>query len=116
MRTLLAVLLVAVVGLPAAASDCGTGQIEWVGTTPVLTRTADGIRFDIVGHYINYTIDGEAASVEVPESAESVTVCADGVTFGLGEPTEREPVPAQSIEDIDADTWQAYHAAGVYPL
>lgn len=117
MKTLVAILIVAGLALPASADGCGTGTIDWVGTSPRLTVTggADGIRFDIVGHYVDYIVDGQLASAEIPESAEAVTVCADGVTFTVGEAVNRRPVPAQLIEDVDAQTLEAFHPAGVYP-
>lgn len=128
MRKLIATIALLGLALPASAADCATGTINWWGTSPILTsRTdGDGIRFAIVGQFVNYTVDdGALASTQVPHDAEGVTVCADGVTFALAEePVEREPVP--TVADVDAETWETfedeggdttqYKSAGVYPI
>lgn len=119
MRLLLVVLLVAGLALPASADGCSSGPIDWVGTSPRLGPVTgpDSVDVDVVGQYAVWRIDdGEIASVEIPQSAVAVTVCADGVTFTLSEPVDRQPVAAQLIEDVDAATWRAFHPAGVHPL
>lgn len=100
MRRLIATIALIALALPVAAAECGGGTIEWVGQTPVLSRdtVGDGIRYDIVGHVVNYQIDdGETEYAEVPELAERVAVCRDGVTFTVAEPNvEVEPVEEYS--------------------
>lgn len=125
MKRLIATIALIGLSIPASAADCGTADIDWVGTTPHLTKTAngDGIRYDIVGDFVNYQIDGgDLASTHVPDEATAVTVCRDGVTFELAaEPTEREPTESQQIMDVDADVYREHVAehgpvAGVYPI
>lgn len=94
-RTFLGIVALAVAVLVALVFGAGTasGQppletadIEWVEQTPKLVRhstTYDGVRFDIVGHYLNYEMEGEELQyAEVPQGATGLAIYPDGsVTF-----------------------------------
>lgn len=127
MRRVIAVVTLMMLALPATAAECSTGSIDWVENTPHLTRetTGDGVRYDIVGQFVNYqTNDGDLASEQVPDLAAGVTVCPSSVTFTLAERRVEQPQP--NMADVDADTWNDFvaqtpdavkkYSAGVYPI
>lgn len=106
MRTLLVVLLVAVVALPAAADQpgsptCAETTLTWHGTTGLIvekTSTPAGIRWDMVGPFVNVETTmrvnvwadgvrvgdtlpaGQLVSQRIPEGTAVLSLCPTGIT------------------------------------
>lgn len=105
-RTLIIVLALAGLALPASAADCLAGEITWQGSDPgwhpELVEVT-GVRADIVGEFlwVQYGADpvdeyDGTVSVEIPGDASGASVCPDGtVTFAYSNNVQvDEPEPA----------------------
>lgn len=113
MKRLIAIVALLGLSLPATAATT-TGDIEWVGDSPLIRRhqavdevVAGGFTYQTLGQFFHVVgPDGSEASYEIPRDAVGYSLADDGtVTFDLGEPVQTEPAP---IADVSAEEWAAY--------
>lgn len=117
-RLILMVVALMVATLPAMATTCATGSIEWTGGSPLLH---DGVVVDRVDTAINGTFlwvsidEGTIVSVELDPTVVEFSACDDGtVTLveappashdGGDEPTTSPGTPnpggASTVVDLD---------------